>query len=461
MPINAARPTGQLRLSLGAEREIFGVSELNAAVQQLFTDAFTRVWVSGEISGCRVAGSGHYYFSLKDADAQVRCVLFKGVGRLTRVKPQDGLAVVVQGNLEVYQARGEYQLIVERIEPHGAGSLQAAFEQLKTRLAEEGLFSSERKTLLPKIPRRIGLITSSTGSVLQDMLHVLNRRFPGLHIRLYPAQVQGEGSVEQLCAAVHHFNRHAWAEVVIIARGGGSLEDLWGFNDERLARAIAESGVPIISAVGHETDFTICDFVADHRAPTPSAAAEIVICTRESLLLQLSGGGARLLRSLRYRLLVLSREVEGRLGDRGTSLIRRGIRVRMQQLDDADQQIRTLQGRRLELLTRQLSNVSRRLQDSNLLLRFSRIRRREEVLTERLAKGWRTAYWRMRQRLDVASSHAVQLSPLEVLARGYAIVETPSGQILRSAGETSANQELSVRLYAGRITVIVATTETG
>jgi len=240
-----------------------------------------------------VAASGHYYFSLKDSQGQIRCVLFKRAARFIKFRPQDGLAVLARGNLAVYEARGEYQLIVELLQPRGSGALQIAFEQLKKKLAAEGLFEQARKRTLPKLPRRIGIVTSPSGAVLHDMLQILGRRFAGLHIRLYPAQVQGEGSVEQICRALQYFSESAWAEIVIVARGGGSLEDLWTFNEEEVARAIAASKTPTVSAIGHETDFTIADFVADLRAPTPSAAAEIVICTRDSLIEQIAASRSK------------------------------------------------------------------------------------------------------------------------------------------------------------------------
>ena len=242
---------------------------MNAAVQRRFEEEFTGIFVAGEISGCKVAASGHYYFSLKDERGQLKCVLFKGSARFSRFKPSDGLAVIARGRLEVYEARGEYQLIVESLEPQGTGALQLAFEQMKKRLALEGLFDQARKRPLPRLPKRIGIVTSPSGAVILDMLHVLERRFPGLHLRLYPAQVQGEGSVEQGLRRVGPISAAGIGRKSSFWRAaGGSLEDLWTFNEEAVARAIAASAIPVISAIGHETDFTIADFVADHRAPT-------------------------------------------------------------------------------------------------------------------------------------------------------------------------------------------------
>src|SRR6201984_939396 len=263
-------------------------------MRALLMEHFSDIWVAGEISGTRLPSSGHYYFTLKDEFAQIRCVCYKMTARYLKFKPQDGVAVLARGRIDLYDARGEVQLVVEAIEPQGYGALQLAFEQLKKKLEAEGLFDRARKRPLPALPERIGIVTSPTGAVIRDMLHILERRCPGRHIRLYPAQVQGEGAAEQVTAGIEYFSVSGWAEVVIVARGGGSLEDLWAFNEEGVARAIAGCAVPVISAVGHETDFTIADFVADLRAPTPSAAAEMVSATRQSVLDRLSGCESKL-----------------------------------------------------------------------------------------------------------------------------------------------------------------------
>jgi exodeoxyribonuclease VII large subunit len=446
----------QLKLSLASERRIYEVSELSSAIQDVFEEEFSNIWVSGEISGCRLAASGHYYFALKDSASQVRCALFKGAARYAKFKPQDRLAVIARGNLEVYEARGEYQLIVELLEPRGAGALQLAFEQLKGKLAAEGLFESSRKRPLPRLPWRIGLVTSPNGAVLRDMLQILERRFVGLHIRLFPAQVQGEGSVEQICSGISHFSTSEWAHVVIVARGGGSLEDLWSFNEERVARAIAASTVPVISAIGHETDFTIADFVADHRAPTPSAAAEIVICTRESLLEQIGTFRAKVIQALRYQLAVASRDLHQRIGGRATTSIGRTLTRRSQRLDEADIQLRRLGERRLEGSRKRHGELSRRLQDCNMQLRLERSRHKHEMLGEQLSKVWNAKMCSIQRRMDEARSYLVQLSPLAVLRRGYAIVESSGGQIIRSAGETSAGEHLKIRLHQGELDATVS-----
>jgi len=449
-------PGTQLSLSLAPERRIFQVSELNAAVQLLFEAEFSNIWVEGEISGCRAASSGHFYFSLKDDCSQVKCVLFKGTARFVKFKPQDGLAVIARGKLEVYEARGEYQLIVELLEPKGAGALQVAFEQLKKRLALEGLFEQHRKRPLPKLPRRVAIVTSPSGSVIQDILHVLERRFQGLHIRLYPAQVQGEGSVEQLCTALRFFGQKPWADVIILARGGGSLEDLWSFNEEAVARTIAASPVPVISAVGHETDFTIADFVADHRAPTPSAAAEIVICTRASLLEQIEHCRAKAVQALRYRLLLSARDLHRRVGDRALTLVHRSLARREQRVDDLDLILRRLFHRSLDARSRQLADLTRRLEATDLRLRFTRDRQRQEVLRERLQTKFQSRIWNVRRRLEASQAHLSQLSPSAVLGRGYAIVEDNTSRILRDAQETAVGDNIKVRLHRGQLTASVS-----
>jgi exodeoxyribonuclease VII large subunit len=446
-----------MALTLDFERRIFQVSELNAAVQRLFEADFRSIWVAGEISGCRPASSGHFYFSLKDRQSQVKCALFKGAARFVKFRPQDGLAVLARGNLEIYEARGEYQLIVELLEPQGAGALQLAFEQLKKKLAGEGLFEQTRKRPLPQFPRRVGIVTSPAGSVIRDILHVLERRFPGLHIRVFPAQVQGEGSVEQICAGLNFFGHGAWAEVVILARGGGSLEDLWSFNEEAVARAIASSRIPVISAIGHETDFTIADFVADLRAPTPSAAAELVICTKESLLEQVAAFQAKSQQAMRYRILVGTRSLHERGTERAATLMHRAIARRGQQVDDLDFRLRRLQRSLLEKQGRLLAGLNSRLAGNDLRLRFAANRHQHELLGERLLKRMEHRLWQARRRHESLALNLQQISPLAVLERGYSIVENAAGQVLRSSAGVKLHEQLKIRLHRGEIDTAVVT----
>lgn len=452
---------GQLKLSLEPERRIYRVGELNAEVQRLFEAAFGSVWIAGEISGVRQAASGHYYFALKDETSQLKCVLFKSAARFTRAKPQDGLAVIARGRLEVYEARGEYQLLVESLEPQGAGALQLAFEQLKKKLAGEGLFEAARKRPLPKLPRRIGLITSPSGAVIRDMLHVLERRFRGLHIRLFPARVQGEGAAEQVCAGLRFFSQSAWADVVILARGGGSLEDLWTFNEEAVARAIAASQMPVISAIGHETDFTIADFVADHRAPTPSAAAEIVIATTESLLEQIAGCRSKIVQAMRYRLLIAGRDLQRRGTEQASRLIQRRLANGGQTLDELYDRLLSRTRAMLAQRARAFDGLAKRLAANDFRLRFARSRHSCELLERRLRVAMETRFSQARQREGHLAIHLQQMSPFAVLARGYAIVEKPSGQVVRSAAETQPGDALRIRLHRGELAASVTESREG
>src|SRR5271165_2094592 len=299
----------QLAIAWEPVRKTYTVAELNGLIRTILGAEFDNIWVAGESSGCRTVASGHCYFTLKDHESQIRCACFKMALRYLKVKPQDGMQVLARGHVDVYEARGEYQLLVEAIEPQGRGALQFAFEQLKKKLAAEGLFDAAKKRPLPRIPRRIGIVTSPSGAVIRDMLHVLSRRFPGLHVRLYPAMVQGDGAVESVCRGIEYFSRTGWAQVLIVARGGGSLEDLWTFNEEPVARAIAACAIPVISAVGHETDVTIADFVADLRAPTPSAAAELAVPLLDDLMERIAIARTKSAQGLRYRVAMLDRRL--------------------------------------------------------------------------------------------------------------------------------------------------------
>src|ERR1700724_3656582 len=309
--------TTQLQFNLMPERRVWSVTELTVKIRDLLARNFTDILVEGEISNCREASSGHIYCTLKDERTQIRCVCFKTQVRAMKFRPKDGLRVTVRGSITVYEARGDYQIFVESFEPVGLGALQLAFEQLKKRLEAEGLFSQERKKPLPVLPRRIGLITSPSGAAVRDVVRILRRRFHNVHLTLYPVRVQGDGAAAEIVRAVQFFNREQTVDVLMLARGGGSLEDLWPFNEESLARAIAASAIPVISGVGHETDFTIADFVADLRASTPSAAAELVMQTRREFDKHIGELRGALAEQMRYRILVLSRRVHEWAGRRG------------------------------------------------------------------------------------------------------------------------------------------------
>ncbi|HXE15141.1 MAG TPA: exodeoxyribonuclease VII large subunit [Bryobacteraceae bacterium] len=447
MPGPSVNP--QLALRFEPEKHIFAVSELNSAIRDLFSREFRNIWVTGEVSGCKVAASGHLYFSLKDRAGQIRCVLFKGTARWLKFRPQDGLAVLARGSIDVYEQRGEYQLIIDQLEPQGAGALQLAFEQLKRKLETEGFFAQERKKPLPKLPKRIGIVTSPSGSVIRDILHVLERRFPGLHIRLFPTLVQGAGSIEQVCAGITYFSEIDWAEVIIVARGGGSLEDLWTFNEEAVARAIAGCRIPVISAIGHETDFTIADFVADLRAPTPSAAAELVVTTREGLLQQLNVAEQRGVRAARYQLLIASKRLQERGVQRAQIVVHRALAKRAQQVDDCDFRLQALSRQLLRSRRERLEGLRMRLNSLDLRVRFARAHSRLQNAESALARLAQARLWKARTRCEELNAHLTQLSPLAVLGRGYALVQNANGKLLRSSDEARLGDTVDVRLSQG------------
>jgi exodeoxyribonuclease VII large subunit len=451
------RPTSpdQLAFALEPTRRIYTVSELNEQLQRLIDQQFRAIWVDGEVSGVKLAASGHYYFNLKDGQSQLKCVLFRGNARMLKFRPQDGLAVLARGSVLVYQERGEYQLNVESLEPRGSGALQLAFEQLKKKLEAEGLFRPERKRKLPLLPRRIGLVTSPAGAVIRDMLHVLERRFPGLHIRLYPTLVQGEGSAEQVSRAIRYFSERDWAEVVIVARGGGSLSDLWTFNEELVARAIATSSVPVISAIGHETDFTIADFVADLRAPTPSAAAELVVPLRANLASQVDSLNRRSAQLMRLKLASCSAEWKLQGLERAETMIHRQLGRRMQRLDEIEFRLREWQRASLGTYRARLDALGARLRATDLRLRFGRAREALLRNDDRLRELIRRHLVAARRRYEPADAHLSQLSPLRVLERGYAIVTTADGGVVRSAASVTPGDNVNIRLSSGSAGAII------
>jgi exodeoxyribonuclease VII large subunit len=423
----------QSNLDFGRERMVLSVGELNLAIRTLLDSHFQDIWVAGEISGVKLATSGHYYFTLKDELSQLRCVCFRNAARYLRFKPQDGIAVLARGRIDVYEPRGEYQLLVEALEPQGFGALQLAFEQLKKKLSEEGLFDAARKRPLPRLPQRIGIVTSPTGAVIRDMLQILERRFPGLHIRLYPAQVQGEGSIEEVAAGIDWFSQSGWPDVVIVGRGGGSLEDLWTFNEEAVARAIARSAVPVVSAVGHETDVTISDFVADLRAPTPSAAAELVIGTRREFLDRIEAARVSLARGVRFRLTDAERCLHRQGIERASALLQRALGRRLQFVDDLDARLRRMDPR----------------------LRLAAFWRRLDAVEKDASERVRLRMILVRGRLDSLSAQLAHLSPLSILERGYAIVQDEHGRVIKDAAEAPVDSALDVRLSSGRLRATV------
>ncbi len=443
-----------LEFDLTPERRIFTVSELNAAIGAVLDRTFQDIWVAGEISGMKLAASGHYYFTLKEHDAQVRCVAFRSAHRYWKFKPKDGLAVLARGRIDVYAARGEYQLLVEVLEPQGVGALQLAFEQLKQKLAAEGLFAAERKRRLPRYPRRIGIVTSPRGAAIADMVNILSRRFPGLQIRLYPALVQGEGSVEEVVRGIEFFSGSGWADVLIVGRGGGSLEDLWTFNTEAVARAIAACAVPVVSAVGHETDVTIADFAADLRAPTPSAAAELVVPTRQDVLERLAALRAKTAQALRYRLAMLERRLRLQGIERATSVLHRRIGRWLQRMDELEYRMRERMRAALGSRERVRRGLELRLRRFDMRPRLAADRRRLEQAERELVQTIQARLARRRGALERLTAQLEQLSPLRILERGYAIVSNETG-ILTDAARAPEGSALYIRLAKGELEAAV------
>jgi len=441
----------QLALAWGPSRKTYTVGELNARIRALLESEFDDIWVAGEISGCKLAASGHCYFTLKDHEAQLRCVCFRSSLRYLKFKPQDGVAVLARGHLDLFEARGEYQLQVEALEPQGHGALQFAFEQLKKKLAAEGLFNPARKRSIPRLPQRIGIVTSPTGAVISDITQILARRFPGVHLRLYPTLVQGDGSIEAVCRAIEYFSHSSWADVVIVARGGGSLEDLWTFNEEAVAHAIAVCAVPVISAIGHETDFTIADFVADLRAPTPSAAAELVIGTREQLLEQIGVSEHKLVQSVRYRVAMAARRLHQQGVERATAILHRSVGRRLQRVDELEYRLRDLMNRQLAASKNRLEERTARLRSLDLRLRFAHARRRLEAAEAAIRQISRLKLTRAHGKLDPLIANLTQLSPLKILDRGYAIVTNDAGMIVKEPIEAPVDSRLDIRLARGNL----------
>ena len=434
-----------------AERRVFTVSELTVRLKATLEEAFPGVWVEGEISNLRTPGSGHAYFTLKDEGAQLSAVLFRGRGRRVRFDLEDGMQVLAFGGLDVYAARGQYQLVVEMMEPKGLGALQLAFEQLKRKLEAEGLFDEGRKRPLPAFPRVIGVVTSPTGAAIRDILNIIGRRFGDLRILIAPVRVQGDEAPGEIVKALANLQEVPDLDVIIVGRGGGSIEDLWAFNDEGVARAIAACRVPVISAVGHETDFTIADFVADQRAPTPSAAAELVV--REKLVVTetLVDLYARLKQAVtaevaayRERVLFLSR--------------RRVLTDPARALRDLHRRLDELQGRlRLGLRSSQ-RQIRHRVALATGALRsrnpLARIASGAELLVQlrgRLIASAAHSLKASRSRFAETVGRLESLSPLGVLARGYSLTRLPSGAVVRNAGQVAVGDPLEILLYQGAL----------
>ena len=439
-----------------AQRKIYSVSELSLELKNLLEKQFPDVWVTGEVSNFRAATSGHFYFTLKDASAQIRAVCFRNQARYLKFKPQDGISVIARGHLSVYEARGEYQLYVEYLEPAGVGALQLAFEQLKAKLAAEGLFDPARKKPLPVLPSAVGVVTSPTGAVIRDILRILKRRFPNMNVTLYPVKVQGEGAAEEIVAGIEYFNRHPIVDVMIVARGGGSLEDLWVFNEEIVARAIAASKLPVISAVGHETDFTIADFVADLRAPTPSAAAELVVHRKQDFIDELHERARHMGQILRLKLSEARESLTALRMHRVFQTMLTRLGERAQRVDDCIVEFNRLMREKLSEGRQAL------LQASAGIVRYD-FRRLVGLKRAALEERDRKLETQFQQFLLARQNRLVQVeallkerNPLTILNRGYSITRDAQGRIVRDAAQVSIGDDLSIRLAHGELGATVA-----
>ena len=441
----------QALLNFGPTRKIFSISELSREIKDLLERQYSDVWVTGEVSNFRPAASGHLYFTLKDATAQLRAVCFRNQARYLKFKPQDGISVIARGHLSVYEARGEYQLYVEYLEPAGLGALQLAFEQLKQKLAAEGLFDTARKKPLPVLPRTIGVVTSPTGAVIRDILRVLRRRFRNMNVLLYPVKVQGEGADEEIVEGITYFNREQIVDVIIVGRGGGSLEDLWAFNEEVVARAIAASGIPVISAVGHETDFTIADFVADLRAPTPSAAAELVVHRKQDFITELENRARHMAQMIRLQLSEARQRLTELRMHHAFQTVATRIAERAQQVDDGvaslDRSMRSRLNEARQEWLRASAGVVR--YDFRRLLGLKRA-----ALDDRWGRfdsTFRRFLTERHTRLARGEAILKERNPLGLLQRGYSVTRDAAGKIVRDAEAVALGSDISIRLARGEL----------
>lgn len=433
------------------------VSELNHQVRHLLETSFMQAWIEGEISGLSRPSSGHWYFSLKDARSQVRCAMFRGFNQRIRDIPKEGDLVRVRAKVSLYENRGDFQLIVEHLEPAGLGALQQAFDALKARLQAEGLFAEERKKAIPGTPRHIGVVTSPTGAAIHDILTVLARRCPAIPVTLYPTAVQGTAATADIVRAIQRAARHGQADVLIIGRGGGSLEDLWCFNEEAVARAIAECPIPTVSAVGHEVDVTIADFVADLRAPTPSAAAEKISPDQSIWLRQLGDLGrrlqlaqGRLLRQLR----TLLDQLQARLRDP-----RRALQEQSQRLDELEHRLKQTLARRLEQNQSQLTQLQHRLRGHQPSRQLAEHRQWLVRLEEQLRRSMTRRLSLLDSQLQHQAHSLHTVSPLATLGRGYAIVSSDSQAVVRRSDSLRPGEQIHARLGYGSVRATVTETQ--
>jgi exodeoxyribonuclease VII large subunit len=431
------------------------VRDLVAAVRTHIEREYGDTWVEGEISNFRAHDSGHLYFTLKDQNSQIRVVMFGSKARLLRFRPENGMQVVLRGRVTIYEDRGELQISAEYLEPKGAGALLVAFEQLKAKLEAEGLFDPARKKPVPSLPRRIGVVTSPQAAALRDILNIVRRRHHSASVLIFPAQVQGEAASAEVSAGVRYFNKAQNVDVIIVARGGGSAEDLAAFNHEGLARVVAASVIPVISAVGHETDFTIIDFVADLRAPTPSAAAELVIRSRQEVEEQAEGLRQRLARAMRYRIL-MGRQALTELAQHGAfGRMTDAINRRQQRLDDLKNRVGRAERQILEKLHRRLELAAAAVRHYDVRRMLGGIRKELDSRVAGLAAAVRTVLLQRKGRIDQLAGQLEALSPLAILDRGYALVFDSSGALLKDSAQVKVGDEISARLAKGSLTATV------
>lgn len=443
------------------ERRPLSVSELTNSVRTTLESRFASVWVEGEISNFKAHSSGHWYFTLKDEGAQLRAKCFRSSNQRIRFRPNDGLHVRARGKLSVFPPRGDYELVVESLDPVGAGALRIAFEQLRDRLQAEGLFAKELKRPLPVFPRRVGIVTSPTGAAIRDILNVLSRRTRTVHILFSPARVQGDAAGPEIARAIWLINQHHerarregrtddLVDVLIVGRGGGSTEDLWAFNQEEVARAIRKSAIPVISAVGHETDFTIADFVADHRAATPSAAAEIVAAREDQICSALEHFGKQLTRLMRYRIVDARAQVQEQALSRAFDEVRSRLRNARLETNTTTHELQLLMNEHLRLANQRTNNMVQQLSPARLQVRIAAARTRFETSSAAKTDAINIHLQQARERLGLAVASLDALSPLAVLQRGYAIAEDGSGKLLRDATALNVGDEVGVRLAKGK-----------
>lgn len=441
------------------ERRIYSVSELTAGIRALIETTFGEVWIEGEVSNCKVWNTGHMYFTLKDGGAQIKAVMFRTAVRNLRFKPEDGLHVIARGRLGVYEPKGEYQIVCEHLQPHGLGALQLAFEQLKKRLQAEGLFEQARKRALPALPRRIGIVTSLDGAALRDILKVLRRRAPNASVLIRPARVQGEDAAADVATAIRSLGRVPGVDVIIVGRGGGSIEDLWAFNEERVARAIAACPVPVVSAVGHEVDFTIADFVADLRAPTPSAAAEMVVAAKDEFCHRIDRLTGRLRAAVQSEL-QRRRAVVHVLGSRrGLAGFTARVGMRGRHAAELTHQLRGAVGRLIDERARDYRGLRQRLEQRDLARRLASIRGRLTAAEGRLSGAAHKTRHRADAHFRALAGRLENLSPLAVLGRGYAVCwNEDKTAIVRSAASVSPGDRVQIALASGEIGCRIETT---